>query len=147
MIIRPFAEGDRAAVIELWRRCGLVVPWNDPAADIDRKLRVDPDLFVVGLKESVLVASAMGGYDGHRGSIFYLAVDPGHRGRGCGAKIVDHIADLLRRRGCPKLNILVRGANREVVDFYRRLGFTPDEVICLGKRLIDDGFESSAQIE
>ena len=147
MIIRPFAEGDRAAVIELWQRCSLVVPWNDPAADIDRKLQVDPELFVVGLTDTALVASAMGGYDGHRGSIFYLAVDPDHRGRGCGAKIVEHIAELLRLRGCPKLNILVRSSNRKVIEFYRRLGFTPDDIICVGKRLIDDELRSPAQFD
>ena len=138
MIIRPFAEGDRHKVIKLWHRCGLVVPWNDPAADIDRKLRVDPELFVVGLEDRELVACAMGGYDGHRGSIFYLAVDPDHQGEGCGRKIVEHLANLLTRRGCPKLNILVRSTNQEVIEFYRRLGFNSEEILCLGKRLIDD---------
>lgn len=138
MIIRPFAEGDRAELLKLWRRCALVVPWNDPEADIDRKLRVDPELFVVGLDNSTLVASAMGGYDGHRGSIFYLAVDPHYRRRGFAAQIVNHLTELLLSRGCPKVNIMVRSSNREVIGFYRRLGFQPDEVLCLGKRLIDD---------
>ena len=138
MIVRPFAEGDRDPVIRLWQRCGLVVPWNDPAADIDRKLQVDPELFVVGQEGAALVASAMGGYDGHRGSIFYLAVDPDHQGEGCGRKIVEHLANLLTQRGCPKLNILVRSTNKEVIEFYQRLGFKSEEILCLGKRLIDD---------
>lgn len=138
MIIRPFAEKDRRTVIGLWHRCGLVVPWNDPAVDIDRKLQVDPELFVVGLQGTELVASAMGGYDGHRGSIFYLAVDPDHQGQGCGRKIVEHLAHLLTTRGCPKLNILVRSTNQEVIEFYRRLGFNSEEILCLGKRLIED---------
>lgn len=139
MKIRPFAEIDRQAVIELWRRCGLVVPWNDPDADIDRKLQVDPDLFVVGLNGNDLLASAMGGYDGHRGSIFYLAVDPEHQGRGYGREIVDYLAELLKQRGCPKLNILVRSSNERVVEFYRQLGFNVEEILCIGKRLIEDG--------
>ena len=80
MIIRPFADKDRQAVLSLWSRCGLVVPWNDPAVDIDRKLCVDPELFVVGLQGTELIASAMGGYDGHRGSIVYRAGDPAHQG-------------------------------------------------------------------
>jgi len=138
VIIRPFENDDRQTVIKLWRRCGLVVPWNDPEADIDRKLRVDPELFVVGIAGSRLVATAMGGYDGHRGSLYYLAVDAEQQGRGYGRKIADYIADLLEHRGCPKLNIMVRSSNTRMIDFYQRLGFKTDEVVCLGKRLIED---------
>lgn len=138
MIIRPFENDDRQTVIKLWRRCGLVVAWNDPEADIDRKLRVDPELFVVGIAGSRLVATAMGGYDGHRGSLYYLAVDAEQQGRGYGRKIADYIADLLEQRGCPKLNIMVRSSNTRMIDFYHRLGFKTDEVVCLGKRLIED---------
>ena len=138
MIIRPFENDDRQTVIKLWRRCGLVVPWNDPEADIDRKLRVDPELFVVGIAGSRLVATAMGGYDGHRGSLYYLAVDAEQQGRGYGRKIADYLADLLEQRGCPKLNIMVRSSNTRMIDFYHRLGFKTDEVVCLGKRLIED---------
>lgn len=138
MIIRPFENDDRQAVIKLWRRCGLVVAWNDPQADIDRKLRVDPEMFVVGIAGSRLVATAMGGYDGHRGSLYYLAVDLEQQGRGYGRKIVDFLADLLEQRGCPKLNIMVRSSNTRMIDFYHRLGFKTDEVVCLGKRLIED---------
>ena len=138
MIIRPFEDDDRQTVIKLWRRCGLVVAWNDPEADIDRKLRVDPELFVVGIAGSRLVATAMGGYDGHRGSLYYLAVDAEQQGRGYGRKIADYIADLLEQRGCPKLNIMVRSSNTGMIDFYHRLGFKTDEVVCLGKRLIQD---------
>ena len=138
MIIRPFENDDRQTVIKLWRRCGLVVAWNDPEADIDRKLRVDPEMFVVGIAGSRLVATAMGGYDGHRGSLYYLAVDLEQQGRGYGRKIVDFLADLLEKRGCPKLNIMVRSSNTRMIDFYHRLGFKTDEVVCLGKRLIED---------
>lgn len=138
MIIRPFENDDRQTVIKLWRRCGLVVAWNDPEADIDRKLRVDPELFVVGIAGSRLVATAMGGYDGHRGSLYYLAVDAQQQGRGYGRKIADYLADLLEQRGCPKLNIMVRSSNTRMIDFYHRLGFKTDEVVCLGKRLIED---------
>ena len=138
MIIRPFENDERQTVIKLWRRCGLVVAWNDPEADIDRKLRVDPELFVVGIAGSRLVATAMGGYDGHRGSLYYLAVDAQHQGRGYGRKIAYFLADLLEQRGCPKLNIMVRSSNTRMIDFYHRLGFKTDEVVCLGKRLIED---------
>ena len=69
-------EADRDAVIELWRRCDLVRAWNDPHRDIDRKLARDPDLLLVGERDRVVVAAVMVGYDGHRGWVNYLAVDP-----------------------------------------------------------------------
>lgn len=138
MIVRSFREEDRQAVVALWEQSGLIVPWNDPAADIDRKLSVQPELFVVGTESGRLIGTAMGGYDGHRGWIYYLAIEPGSRGRGWGRRLVEAVSERLQRKGCVKVNIMVRAANRQVADFYRRLGFKTDEVICLGKRLADD---------
>ena len=88
MQIRPYREGDEVAVIALWRECGLVVPWNDPARDIARKLQVGRDLFLVGESQGELVATAMGGYEGHRGWVNYLAVSPSHRRRGYGERLM-----------------------------------------------------------
>lgn len=138
MRIRSFQKDDQLKVLELWQRCGLIVPWNDPAADIERKLLIQPELFLIGSKDSKLIGSAMGGYDGHRGWIYYLAVDPDHRGQGNGRKLVDYLAGQLRAKGCPKINIMVRTTNSEMIDFYLKLGFKGDEVVCLGKRLPDD---------
>jgi hypothetical protein len=79
MLIRPFAPADTEPVVALWERCGVTRPWNDPRRDIDRKLTVQPDLFLVGVRDEAVVASVMAGYDGHRGWVNYLAVDPDHR--------------------------------------------------------------------
>ncbi len=79
--IRKFTQNDRQSVIALWQKCGLTRPWNDPNRDIDRKVKFQPELFLVGTIGSDVVASAMAGYDGHRGSVFYLAVHPAHQGR------------------------------------------------------------------
>ncbi len=65
--IRPFEESDRPHVVKLWDDCGLSRPWNDPDKDISRKLSVQPELFFVGESDGKLVATAMAGYDGHRG--------------------------------------------------------------------------------
>jgi hypothetical protein len=73
--IRLFQDSDRSDVIELWHRCNLVVPQNDPQHDIDLKLRAQPDLFFVGTVSNRIVATVMAGYDGHRGWIYYLAVE------------------------------------------------------------------------
>lgn len=138
MIIRQFEESDREAVIGLWERCGLIVPWNDPSADIDRKIRVHPELFLIGEEGQEIIATAMGGYDGHRGWVYYLAVAEDRRGQGCGRHMIDHLADLLTQRGCAKFNVMVRSANLQVIDFYGRAGFKADEVVFLSRRLIED---------
>ena len=138
MHIRAFGEADRAQVVSLWERCGLIVPWNDPHADIDRKLQVQPELFLVGEIDGSVVATAMGGYDGHRGWVFYLAVEPAHRRRGLGREIMERLEGLLRERGCPKINLEVRRSNLDVVRFYERIGYRDNDVVGLGKRLVED---------
>lgn len=138
MEIRPFLESDQEAVVALWQACGLTRPWNDPRKDIARKLTVQREFFFVGLRDGRLVASAMAGYDGHRGWINYLAVAPDCRQLGLGRTLVRHIETALGAIGCPKINLQVRVGNNEAQAFYRRLGYGQDEAISMGKRLIPD---------
>jgi ribosomal protein S18 acetylase RimI-like enzyme len=138
MEIRPFREADEAQVVALWRACGLTRPWNDPHKDIARKLQVQRELFLVAEEGGAIVASVMAGYEGHRGWVNYLAVDAAHRRGGLGARLMRHVEDLLLTRGCPKLSLLVRTSNADVLAFYRTLGYAQDDAIPLGKRLIPD---------
>lgn len=138
MKIRAYRAEDESAVVDLWRHCDLVRPQNDPHADIRRKLAVAPELFVVGDLHGEIVATVMAGYDGHRGWINYLAVSPQHRHAGYGRKIMEHAERLLLERGCPKINLQIRSSNQSVVNFYHAIGFTPDDVMSMGKRLIVD---------
>ncbi|MBW8781530.1 MAG: GNAT family acetyltransferase [Verrucomicrobia bacterium] len=138
MAIRPFESGDEAAVIALWRRCELVQPQNDPAKDIARKARVRPDLFRVGVADGRIVGTVMIGYEGHRGWINYLAVCPDRRKQGFGRRLMDEAERLLRAEGCPKINLQVRTSNREVLAFYKAIGFLQDDVVSLGRRLEHD---------
>lgn len=138
MKIRAFNERDRTLVIELWKACGLIRPWNDPDKDIDRKMSFQPELFFVGVAESKIVASAMAGYDGHRGSVYYLAVNPEFRGGGFGAELMQYIETELVQLGCPKLNILVRQDNQRVLSFYKKIGYNVDDVFSVGKRVVTD---------
>lgn len=138
MQIRAFHITDESAVIDLWRKCELVRPVNDPAKDIQRKLLVNPELFLVGTLEGKVIATVMAGYEGHRGWLNYLAVHPAHRLNGHGRQIVVEAEKLLRKAGCPKINLQVRTGNRAVLEFYRRVGYGVDEVISLGKRLEHD---------
>jgi ribosomal protein S18 acetylase RimI-like enzyme len=136
--VRMFRQADTEAIIGLWRRCGLVVDWNDPNRDILRKAAVQPELFLVGLVSGRLVASAMGGYDGHRGSVYYLAVDPDFHNRGYGRSLLNEVENRLLAMGCPKINIMVRRSNTQVRDFYTAVGYGDNKVLSLGKRLIPD---------
>jgi ribosomal protein S18 acetylase RimI-like enzyme len=136
--VRSFQSGDEAAVIALWQATGLTRPWNDPGQDIARKLRVQPELFLVGELEGALIASAMAGYDGHRGSLFYLAVTPAQQRRGHARTLLAQVETRLRALGCPKLNFQVRPDNAEVREFYARLGYEQEDRLDFGKRLEQD---------
>lgn len=138
MQIRPFQSGDEKSVVALWQRCDLIRPWNDPHRDIQRKVRVRPDLFLVGVLDNQIIASVMAGYEGHRGWLNYLAVAPEARRRGHARAIVMEAERLLREAGCPKINLQIRTSNRDVIEFYRRLGYSVDDVVSMGKRLEHD---------
>lgn len=135
MQIRSFQIDDEAQVVALWERCDLVVPWNDPRTDIALKLQVQPELFLVGVHDEQVVGTVMAGYEGHRGWLNYLAVAPNMQGRGVGRCLVEAATDVLRELGCPKVNLQIRASNTGVIEFYKRLGFTVDDVVSMGKRL------------
>ena len=136
--VRPFHVDDTAAVVALWQDAGLTRPWNDPYRDIERKLTVQPELFLVAVDGSRIVGSVMAGYDGHRGWVSYLASAPDLRGTGIGRMLMSAAEDALQALGCPKIMLMVRADNTDVTDFYGHLGYTGDAVRVLGKRLIAD---------
>lgn len=138
MLLRAFDPSQAEDVVGLWELCGLTRPWNDPRLDIRRKLDVQPELFLVGTDGDSLVATAMAGYDGHRGWVNYLAVHPDARGRGYGRQIMAEVERMLEERGCPKLSLQIRTDNERALGFYRALGYLPDAVVSMGKRLIED---------
>jgi ribosomal protein S18 acetylase RimI-like enzyme len=138
MNIRPYRPDDEAAIVALWQACGLTRPWNDPHADIRRKMTEQPELFLVGEEIGQIVASAMAGFDGHRGWVNYLGVAPAWRGRGFARALMEQMETLLHQRGCPKLNLQVRADNSVALGFYATLGYGQDAVVSLGKRLIAD---------
>ena len=138
LLIRPYQESDEDAVVRLWQECGLVVRWNDPHKDIRRKLSVQRDMFLVGLVDDRVIAAVMAGYEGHRGWINYLAVSPNCQMQGLGRRMMDEAEGRLRKMGCPKINLQVRTSNTGVIDFYKALGYTLDDVVSMGKRLDPD---------
>ena len=137
-VLRPFRVEETDIVVALWERCGLTRPWNDPRKDVERKLRMQPELFLVAETDGGVVGTAMAGYDGHRGWVYYLAVQPDLQGRGIGRLLMAEVERLLLGLGCPKVNLLVRSTNDRAVAFYERIGYRPDASLSLGKRLIPD---------
>jgi ribosomal protein S18 acetylase RimI-like enzyme len=135
----PIADGDIADVIALWQRCGLTRPWNDPAADMARARKGDNAAMLVGRDDSGIVASVLVGHDGHRGWVYYVAVDPDCRHKGYGRVIMDAAEDWLRARGIEKLQLMVRPDNSQVQAFYQSLGYFEQERIIYAKWL--DGRE------
>ena len=137
--VRPFLDTDEDAVVALWQAAGLTRPWNDPHRDIARKKRVQRELFLVAEDADDVVGTAMAGYDGHRGWVYYLAVAPDRQGHGLGRLLMMEAEVQLLALGCPKVNVQIRSGNEAVATFYGRLGYTLDEATGLGKRLIPDG--------
>ncbi len=135
LVIRPYETADEEQVIALWRRCHLIVPQNGPHKDIALKLQTQPNLFLIGILGDEIVATAMAGYEGHRGWINYLAVSPDFRRRGIGRQMMEEAEARLSALGCPKINVQIRSSNKSVVEFYESLGFSTDEVVSMGKQL------------
>jgi ribosomal protein S18 acetylase RimI-like enzyme len=136
LTFRPYVPDDQKAVVALWEACQLVVPQNDPVADIQTKIQFQPDLFLVAVAENRLVGTVMAGYDGHRGWINYLAVAPEQRRQGIAKAMMVLVEKKLRALGCPKINLQVRRTNTAVIHFYQAVGFQEDDVISFGKRLV-----------
>ncbi len=139
LAMAPIGDADVAGVIALWQVCGLTRPWNDPAADIALARKGTNATVLIGRDGASIVATAMVGHDGHRGWVYYLAVDPDYRHKGYGRVMMDAAESWLRERGIEKLQLLVRPDNKSVKNFYRSLGYSMQERIIYAKWL--DGRE------
>ena len=137
--IRPFKIDDQEEVIALWKLCRLTRPWNNPVKDIERKLDIQSDMFLVMEVDKHIIGSVMAAYDGHRGMINYLAVNPLYQKKGFGKIIMSYVEQKLLEKGCPKINLLVRADNLTVKEFYKNIDYIEQEdVKVFGKRLISD---------
>jgi len=140
--IRTYHDSDRDEVIDLWHRCDLYRPWNDPVKDIEAKTAIQPELFFIGTVDEKIVATVMAGFDGHRGWIYYLGVLPEFRCMGFGERIMRKVEEELKKLGCRKINLQVRTSNKDAPEFYKKIGYRNDDVISMGKRIDSDGKKS-----
>jgi ribosomal protein S18 acetylase RimI-like enzyme len=135
MDIEPIGDADIEAVVALWDSCGLLRPWNDPRRDIAlARAAADADV-LVGRLDGAIVAAAMVGFDGHRGWIYYLAVEPDTQRSGRGRTMMAACETWLQARGAPKVLAMVRTSNAAVLGFYEALGFADQETVVMGKWL------------
>lgn len=126
---------DERAVVALWEAAGLTRPWNDPSADLRSPLET-PTSTVLGARgaDGALVGTVMVGYDGHRGWVYYLAVDEAQRGTGLGRALMVAAEAWLVSQGAPKVQLMVRKTNTAVLGFYAALGYTDQSCVVLGRR-------------
>ncbi len=139
LAVTPIIDADVEIVIALWQRCGLTRPWNDPASDIAFARRGDNATILIGRVAGTIVATAMVGHDGHRGWVYYVAVDPDMQGRDFGRAIMAAAEDWLRGQGVTKAMLMMRPDNAKVRAFYDKLGYEVQERIIYAKWL--DGRE------
>ena len=139
LAITPIDDADVADVAALWQTCGLTRPWNDPTADIALARRGSNAAVLIGRDGGSLAATVLVGHDGHRGWVYYLAVDPDHRQKGYGRIMMDAAERWLRECGIEKLQLMVRPDNKSVKSFYQSLGYSEQERVIYAKWL--DGRE------
>ena len=135
MKIAPIVDADIPVVIDLWQRCNLARPWNDSAADIALARRDENSDILIGRDGDAIVASVLVGHDGHRGWVYYVAVDPHHQGKDLGRGIMAAAENWLRARGIEKLMLLVRSDNTKVQKFYERLDYVEQDRVLYAKWL------------
>ncbi|WP_073165200.1 GNAT family acetyltransferase [Pseudomonas asturiensis] len=135
-VIHYSDQHHRSAVVALWKTVfNDSAPHNRPDLSIDMKLAVADQLFFVAIADGHVAGTVLAGYDGHRGWLYSVAVDPQYRGQGLGTLLVLHAEQALVDRGCIKINLQIRTSNEGVQAFYESLGYFQEPLISMGKRI------------
>jgi ribosomal protein S18 acetylase RimI-like enzyme len=135
MRIRDLSSADVSAAVALWHDAGLTRPWNPPALDLHRALDGPASTVLGAFADGRLVGTVMVGHDGHRGWIYYLAVNETHRGAGLGRQLMAAAETWLREHEVVKVQLMVRAENTAVLAFYDHLGYEDSTVLVRSKWL------------
>lgn len=137
--IRQYADAtDRLQVVELWRNVfGYETAHNEPNLAISKKIAINDGLFFVAVENSAIVGTIMAGYDGHRGWLYSVAVDPGKRLNGLGSSLVIHAEKALADLGCMKINLQLLATNEATAAFYKSIGYSVEPRLSMGKIIRD----------
>ncbi|MGH7096730.1 MAG: GNAT family acetyltransferase [Stellaceae bacterium] len=133
--IRPYREPDRDAVFALWEVCGLTRPWNPPAADIAFLRASGHGELLVATEGERLLGTVMVGHDGHRGWVYYMAVDPARQRQGFGTRLLRAAEAWAAACGVRKLELMIRESNAAAATFYARCGYGTEPVTVMSRWL------------
>ncbi len=133
--IRTYRDADQEAVLALWERAGINRPWLNLRAEIAEKRKRDRSLFLVATDGDEIIGAVMGAYDGRRGWVYHLAVQPSWQRDGIGRALMQELERRMLRLGVSKLNLQVRNHNLVATGFYERLGYQDERLTSFGKQL------------
>jgi len=135
MQIRDLTSANIGAATSLWFKAGLTRPWNPPELDLQRALDGVTSTVLGAFDNDQLIGTVMVGHDGHRGWVYYLAVEEDRRGTGLGRQMMSAAENWLREHGAVKVQLMVGPTNEAVLGFYERLGYEDANVQVRSKRL------------
>lgn len=123
MIIEKFSMKFYEEIVELWRKSGISVGSTDTKEELERVVRRTPQLFLVGKIDEKIISVVIGGFDGRRGYVHHLAVDPDYQKKGYGKMIMGELMNKFLKLKVHKVHLFLEKYNKEVVEFYRNLGW------------------------
>lgn len=135
--IRDYTKTDRKSVLQLWKECKLTHSWDEPAKDISRRLKVSPDLFIVGSIGEKIIATCIGRCDENRGWIEYLGVETSFRRKGIAKQLLKIVEERLFKKGCFEVNLFFDPDNAAAFEFTQRAGYRVKNMTIMGKYLHD----------
>ncbi len=109
---------DIAAVLALWRAAADPTS-TDSVEALAGLLSRDPGALIVAEADGRIVGSVIAGWDGWRGSVYRLAVAPGHRRDGLGRSLLRAAEGRLAELGARRQHAIVVGSNTRAVAFWR----------------------------
>ena len=133
MQFREFTLNDFDSVLNLWKKAGILISRSDTYEGLMSKLLRDPELFFVVEDNQKIIGVVMGSYDGRRGWINHLAVDPEYQGKRIGQQIMEQLEIRFKQIGCEKVNLLIEKNNAKVQSFYEKQGYETDDLIFMEK--------------
>jgi ribosomal protein S18 acetylase RimI-like enzyme len=135
--LHEFTFDDYDAVYALWQNAGpgIGIGRSDTREEIAKKLRRDPDLFLVATDDDRIIGTVIGGFDGRRGVIYHLAIEQSYREHGIGKMLMGEVERRLVAKGCLRCYLLVKDDALDVIEFYRRLGWDTFGTTVLAKTI------------